>query len=371
MATYDAAVIGAGHNGLTCACYLARAGMRVIVLEMADRIGGAVHTAETIPERPGYRFDTCSVVHNLVRMAGVLEELRLEEVGLEYVETDPFSTSFFPGGEHVRFYRSVDRTCQEIARFSERDAEGYREFVRLAEPVMEMTLGRLRASGDDAGPARTGGSGALSALRALRRSSPRWLASALLGPDGPLLEALFETEQARMGVAPLAAHGTLGPHTPGTAFFAFFQAAYHRYGTPSAIDDRLAPAGEHTAYVACASYPARFADGSTWAARGEREAHRLLDAVEARAPGFRASVTGLAWRHAADWEREIGLLGGHPMHLDITMDQVGLFRPLPELGDHRTPVEGLYLSGAGTAPGGGVSGAPGRAAARAALNDAG
>lgn len=91
--------------------------------------------------------------------------------------------------------------------------------------------------------------------------------------------------------------------------------------------------------------------------------------VDARAPGFRASVLGLAWRHAEDWEREIGLPGGHPMHLDITQDQTGPFRPLPELAGHRTPVEGLYISGAGTAPAGGVSGAPGRAAAKALLDD--
>jgi phytoene dehydrogenase-like protein len=118
------------------------------------------------------------------------------------------------------------------------------------------------------------------------------------------------------------------------------------------------------------SYPARFADGSSWRERGEAEAHRLLAAVEARAPGFRDTVRGLAWRHAEHWEAEIGLLGGHPMHLDITLDQTGPFRPLPELSDHRAPLKGLYLSGAGTAPGGGVSGVPGRAAARALLADA-
>ena len=139
--------------------------------------------------------------------------------------------------------------------------------------------------------------------------------------------------------------------------------------TSSAIDPTVAPPGKHTAYIACASYPARFADGSSWQQRGEREAHRLLDAIETRAPGFKDSVTGPAWRHAEDWEREIGLLGGHPMHLDITMDQVGPFRPLPQLGNHRGPVRGLYLSGAGTAPAGGVAAVPGRAAAKALLAD--
>jgi phytoene dehydrogenase-like protein len=82
-------------------------------------------------------------------------------------------------------------------------------------------------------------------------------------------------------------------------------------------------------------------------------------------------VTGLAWRHAEDWEREIGLLGGHPMHLDLTLDQLGAFRPLAELASHRGPVAGLYLTGAGTYPTGGVSAVPGRSAARAVLKEIG
>lgn len=519
--SHDAIVIGAGHNGLTCACYLARAGLDVLVVEQAEHAGGAVHTVETIQEAPGFRFDTCSVVHNLINMTSIPQELRLHEAGLDYVETDPFITSFFPDGSHIRFYRSVERTCEEIARFSEQDARAYASFIRLAEPVAELSLTAFRTSADDGRRLGVWRERFADLLRLLRRSPGLMqLAGTLASPYGPLLEERFDTAHARMGLVPLAAHGSLGPQTPGAAFFVFWQAAYHRYGnwhalggsgaltqalrarletwggavqtgapvprilagervrgielesgdriraesvvaaidpqsalldllgpshlparlvrrlrarhrsnavqfvvhaaldalppwpsapedawnglqwtgtsveqvrqnfaeaeagrapsdpavyvyTPSAIDPRVAPPGRHGAYVACASYPARFADGSTWQERGESEAWRLIDAVEALAPGFKRSIRGLAWWHAADWEHAFSLPGGHPMHLDITADQVGPLRPLPELARHRTPLRGLYLSGAGTAPAGGVSGVPGRAAAKAVLHDAG
>lgn len=126
MEKADVVVIGAGHNGLVAACYLVRAGLSVLVLEQTGRIGGCVHTAETIERAPGFRFDTCSVVHNLIRMTSIAEELDLEAVGLRHVETDPFSVSFFPDGPVVRFYRSVERTCREIARYSPRDARASR-----------------------------------------------------------------------------------------------------------------------------------------------------------------------------------------------------------------------------------------------------
>ena len=201
MNGYDVVVIGAGHNGLACACYLARAGLKGLVLEMADRIGGAVHTAETIEGCPDYRFDTCSVVHNLINMTAIWDELRLHEAGLEYIETDPFTISFFPDGACVGFYRSVERTCAEIARYSPRDAEAYARFIKLADPIVELALTPFRVSEDNWNILREGGAWLRSATKLLWRARPFQLTSSLLGPYGALLRQTFQTEYARAGAS--------------------------------------------------------------------------------------------------------------------------------------------------------------------------
>jgi len=91
--------------------------------------------------------------------------------------------------------------------------------------------------------------------------------------------------------------------------------------------------------------------------------------MEERAPGFRASIRGIRTWTPEKMERVGGWPGGHPMHLDIALDQLGPFRPTKALGRWRTPIAGLYISGAGTNPSGGIAGTPGRQAARALLAD--
>jgi phytoene dehydrogenase-like protein len=137
--------------------------------------------------------------------------------------------------------------------------------------------------------------------------------------------------------------------------------------TTSAIDDTLAPAGHHTVYLACPAAPSKVEGG--WAARRDELVERALATVEARAPGFVDSIQGLAPWTPDDMERRERWPGGHPMHLDIAFDQLGPFRPTRSLSRHRTPVGGLYVSGAGTNPTGGVAGTPGRRAAKALLAD--
>lgn len=95
--------------------------------------------------------------------------------------------------------------------------------------------------------------------------------------------------------------------------------------TPSAIDDTLAPAGHHSVYLACPAAPAKVEGG--WPARRDEFVEGWLDTVEARAPGFRASVQGVARWTPDEMERGERWPGGHPMYLDIALDQLGPFRP--------------------------------------------
>ena len=131
--------------------------------------------------------------------------------------------------------------------------------------------------------------------------------------------------------------------------------------TTSAIDGSLAPPGHHTVYLACPSAPASPDARSSWSAawRWRSLGHPGSSTVSSARVPTRLS----RWRGTRR-----GRLG-HPMHLDITLDQIGPLRPTPGLGRHRTPVEGLYVSGAGTSPTGGIAGTPGRMAARALLRD--
>src|SRR3990172_8257784 len=227
MTPYDALIIGAGHNGLVTAAYLARAGLRVLALERRPVVGGSCVTEEVWP---GYRVSTAAYLCGLLQPR-IINDLDLGYFGYEILPKDPAFFSPFPDGRRLFIWRDDHQTAEEIARFSQTDARRYAEYeaflARLAsfvEPWLLTTppdvlrrtwrdlwqLGRLGLHTVRL-PPRT----LAQALRLLTQSARDFLDAWF---DSPELKAALATD----GV--IGARG--GPSTPGTAYVLF----YHRMG---------------------------------------------------------------------------------------------------------------------------------------------
>jgi phytoene dehydrogenase-like protein len=218
----DVVIVGAGHNGLVAACYLARAGRNVLVLEALDRPGGGSRTEEIIP---GYRFDLHSAAHNIINMTSIPAELQLREAGLDYLEMDPFSVAIHEDGRRVRFWRSVEATLGSIAESDRAEARAYEQFMELAFPVVDSVMPAIRGeiSWTDV-PKR------LTAVARVLRRGPMVAVRDLIAPYDTLLRRHLLSDLTRGPVAAFAAHAAVSPTLPGGAMYGFWQAAYHRYG---------------------------------------------------------------------------------------------------------------------------------------------
>ena len=134
---------------------------------------------------------------------------------------------------------------------------------------------------------------------------------------------------------------------------------------PSTLDDSLAPKGQHVASLFCQ----QFDPDIDWDLHREEVADLIIDQVEIYAPGFKKSIMGRMILSPLDLERVFGLTKGDIMHGKLSLDQMFSARPILGSGNYRAPIKGLYMCGAGTHPGGGVTGAPGHNAAREIIKD--
>lgn len=227
-AEYDVIVAGGGHNGLVCACYLARAGQRVLLLEARDLLGGAASTEELFP---GYHLDTASVAHVLIHRSGVLEDLDLAAHGLNYLEMDPWAFAPFPDGRSVTFYRDLDRTCQSIAAVSPPDAEAYRNFVRFWRRVNEALLPTFLAPPAPFSLAGAMSTGApLDLARLLGRHDALEVARLLVTGYGRVLAETFASDYVRGPLARVSATVGTPPAECGGANLLGWHALWHSVG---------------------------------------------------------------------------------------------------------------------------------------------
>jgi beta-carotene ketolase (CrtO type) len=538
MEAYDVVIIGAGHNGLVCAAYLLKAGYSVLLLEARSLPGGGATTEELMPEEaPGFKFNPCAIDHLFIFLGPVIQELELHKYGLEYLLCDPVVFCPHPDGKYFLAHKSVEKTCAEIARYSQHDAENYAKyvdywlrFVRSATPMFNAPpksivdiagnydLKRLQ----DVFSLMGGADGTLDLLRTMLSSpmdnineyfdsefikAPLARLSAELssppsqkamsfgammmvmrhepgmarprGGTGALTEALVKAVQSKGGVIltdqkveqVLVDDGkAVGVRVAGGKEYRANKAVIssidakrlflhlmhandvdsadpnlrdrldrrivdnnesilkidlalneplrfehhehkdeyligsiliadsvnqvekaHSYCTigqipdqdpsmylvmPTGRDPSMAPEGKHTAWIEFfAPYQIAGAEGTGLKGTGwtdelkNKVADRVIDKLAQYSPNLKYSIIARHVESPAELSQRLGFYKGNYYHLDMTLDQMLCFRPLPEIANYKTPIDGLLLTGAGTHPGGAISGLPGRNCARVFLHE--
>ncbi|MDZ8239933.1 MAG: NAD(P)/FAD-dependent oxidoreductase [Nostoc sp. ChiQUE01a] len=536
MQEYDVVLIGAGHNGLVCAAYLLKAGYSVLLLEKRSVPGGAATTEECLPqEAPGFKFNLCAIDHEFIHLGPVVEELELEKYGLHYLECDPVVFCPHPDGKYFLGHKSVEKTCAEIARYSDRDAKKYAEFVDFWQRALgamipmfnappksiidilgnyditklkdlfsvigspNKTLDFIRTmltSGEDLlnewfdseflkaplarlaselGAPPSQKTLAIGAIMMAMRHNPGMARPR--GGTGALVQALVNLVKSKGGVILTdqhvekvliddgkavgvrvaggkeyrAKHGVISnidakrlflqmtdkseidgvdpdlwerlerrivnnnetilkidlalneplhfPHHEhkdeylvGSILIADSVAHVEQAHSkctlgeipdadpsmyvvmPSYLDPTLAPPGKHTVWIEFfAPYQIAGAEGTGLKGTGwtdelkNQVADRVVDKLANYAPNVKNATIARRVESPAELGERLGAYKGNYYHVDMTLDQMVFFRPLPEIANYKTPIDNLFLTGAGTHPGGSISGMPGRNCARAFL----
>lgn len=536
MSIYDVIIIGAGHNGLTCAAYLLKAGYKVLLLEKRSVPGGAATTEAVIPELPEFRFNRCAIDHEFIHLGPVVEELELTKYGLEYLYCDPVVFCPNPDGTYFLANRSVGQTCANIAQFNQHDARKYAEFVDLWQRTINAMIPMFNAPPksiiDIAGNYDFKKvKDFLSVVGSTNKALD--FIRTMLSSAEDILHEYFDTETVKAPLARLAAEMGVPPSQKNLAIGAMMMAMRHHPGMarpkggtgaltaalvklvqslggeilteqsvkqiliddgravgvrvgsgqeyratrgvisnidarrvflqlvepsdvdsadehlrerldrrivnnnetilkidlamseplkfihhdhkdeyligsvliadsvkhveiahtdpaigripdadpsmyivqPTMLDPSMAPEGHHAVWIEFfAPYQIENAEGTGLNGTGwtdelkNKVADRVIDKLADYAPNVKTATIGRAVESPAELGERLGAYKGNYYHIDMTLEQMVFFRPLPEIANYKTPIENLYLTGAGTHPGGSISGMPGRNCARVFLH---
>src|SRR5712691_8999350 len=221
VANYDAIIIGGGHNGLVTACYLARAGWKVLVLERRYVVGGACVTEEVFP---GFKVSTAAYVNSLFRKE-IVRDLKLEDYGFAMLERNPSSFSPFPDGRSLLLGPDAGLNHREISKFSPRDAESYPKYEAMLERVAAVIEPTLTMTPPNVLRPGLGDLWKLFRLSRAFRKRGTGMSEALeilTGPARPILDRWFESDQLKVTLATDAVIGAMAaPSMPGTAYVLF------------------------------------------------------------------------------------------------------------------------------------------------------
>jgi phytoene dehydrogenase-like protein len=480
---YDAVVVGGGHNGLVCAAYLARAGMKTVVLERRHLVGGAAVTEEVWP---GFGVSTASYVVSLMS-ARVVRELDLSRYGYHVYPLDPAYFAPFPDGSGFLLWDDPGLAAEEIGKIEALSlglyAFGNRRSISRLVDLMTMScadfldrffvdervkgalapggvigmwggpmspgsayvllhhrMGEIDGVTGGWGFVRGGMGGVSEAIAASARAAgaeirtnaevaaidvaggratgvtladgtrveagtvvsgahPQTTLLSLLGAEHLPDELVRELETFRnrspsakvnLALSELpdltAMPGKeLGPQHPEIMISpsleylekAWDDAKYGRFSEgpmidaviPTTKDPTIAPEGRHimTCFVQYAPYEPR--EGSWDGGAREALGDRVVDTINEYAPNFKDSVIERQVLTPYDLEQRFGLIGGNIFQGEMSLDQLFSFRPTTELAGYKSPVDGLYLCGSGTHPGGGVMGIPGFNASKVVVGD--
>ncbi|HSG75452.1 MAG TPA: NAD(P)/FAD-dependent oxidoreductase [Burkholderiales bacterium] len=344
MSRYDAVIVGAGHNGLTCACYLARGGLKVKVLERRARVGGAAVTEEF---HPGFRNSVAAYTVSLLQ-ANVIRELRLAEHGLRIVER-PLS-NFVPLEQgYLKVGGGLEATQHEFAKFSARDAERLPAYWARLERVADV----LRALALETPPNVGGGvRDALAALRtgwrmkALDAVARRDLLGLFTRSAADWLEDWFESDPVKAVFGFDAVVGTYAsPSHPGTAYVLLHHCFGevngkrgvwgHAIGGMGAISEALAAEARRLGVeIECEAPVAKVQPGAVVLASGEEIAARAVVANVNPKRLFLAMVEASSLERDFRERIERYKCASASFRMNVALSALPKFSCLPEAGPH-------------------------------------